>query len=128
VIRSHLERDADELRHWALKNAGPPLTAAHAAAEGAMDDGDDPVTEAQEEAGRGPGIREGVAEVPKAFRGAYEPPADYPQPIRVSPEAFRRGPVMAGHDALSPGYEPPLSFSLPPSVCPPLQVPGGECA
>jgi hypothetical protein len=141
VIRSPLEQDADELRREALKRAGPPLTPQHAACEGALDGedrarsvrtaDDDPVVEAQEEAGRGPGIREGVAELPKAFRDAYGPPADYPQPASVHPEVFRRGPITAGHDALSPGYGPPLSFPAPPVLSSPrpgMTNLGGECA
>ena len=82
-------------------------------------DTDDWVTEAQEEAGLGPGIREGAAEIPKAFRDAYEPPADYPRPVMVHPEDFRNGPIRAGHDAVSPGYEPPLQFPAPPEPGPP---------
>jgi hypothetical protein len=50
------------------------------------------------------------ADLGKAYRDAYAPPASYPLPFRVSPEDFRRGPVREGHGALSPGHEPPLSF------------------
>jgi hypothetical protein len=59
----------------------------------------------------------GVAEpdVTKAYRDAVCPPADIQQPERVNPEDFRRGPVLPGHDALSPGYEPPLSFPVEPA-------------
>jgi hypothetical protein len=131
VIRTPFEIDTDELRRAALKHVGPPLTGAHAAAEGSMvDSDDDPVTESQEEAGRGPGIREGVADLPKAFRDAYAPPADYPRSVAVHPEDFRRGPVRAGHEALSPGYEPPLSFPAPPPQPPApwAYLGGGECA
>jgi hypothetical protein len=142
VIRSPFEQDADELRREALKRAGQPLTPQHAACEAVVDsqDGstgrlrrvrtadDDPAVEAQEEAGRGPGIREGAVEVPKAFRDAHQPPADYPHPVAVRPEDFRRGPITAGHDALSPGYGPPLSFPAPPALSRLMPDPGGECA
>ena len=39
----------------------------------------------------------------KVFRDAYQVPAEYPEPIRVSPEDFRRGPIRVGREALSPG-------------------------
>ncbi len=42
-------------------------------------------------------------EAAKAYRDAYQVPAEYPELIRVSPEDFRRGPVRPGHAAPSPG-------------------------
>lgn len=41
--------------------------------------------------------------LPKAFRGAYEPPESYPVPAAMSP--VYRGPVIGGHAANSPGYD-----------------------
>jgi hypothetical protein len=121
-VRTPFEIDADELRRDLLKHAGQPLTPAHAAAEGAVDEhgssADDAVTEIQEEASRGPGIREGVAESSKAFRDAYSVPAEYPQPVQVSPEAFREGPVSAGHQADSPGWQPPSQGPPPRPTAP----------
>jgi hypothetical protein len=55
------------------------------------------------------------ADLTKAYRDAVCPPADYPQPARMSPEDFRRGPITEGHDALSAGYQPP-SPPAPPLV------------
>jgi hypothetical protein len=99
-------------------------------------DGKDSAVEAQEEAGRGPGIREGVAELPKAFRDAYGVPAKYLQPVQVSPEAFRDGPVRAGHQADSPGGQPPSPGPPPRPSAPwaylgqPVRAPNtsGDCA
>jgi hypothetical protein len=119
VIRTPIEIDAAELRREALKHAARPLTGAHAAAEGAMDRedsahaADDRVAEDQEQAGRGPGILEGVADAPKSFRDAYQPPAEYPQSVHVNPGDFRRGPVTGGHEALSPGWQPPSPGPAP---------------
>jgi hypothetical protein len=116
VIRTIFDWSDGEARQArkALDGPAPQHTASAAAAAA--------VTGAQEEAGLGPGIREGVPAGSELRSGAYATPAEYPQPIRVSPEAFRRGPVTQGRAALSPGHEPPRSF--PPSA---PGAAGGDC-
>jgi hypothetical protein len=102
---SKIERANEEMRRTSARRTDR-VTPLHAAAQvGLAADG-----EGAETAGE-------VAEpdVTKAFRDAVCPPADFPQPVRVSPEDFRRGPVLPGHDALSPGYEPALSFPVQPA-------------
>jgi hypothetical protein len=93
------------------------LTPAHAAAEGAIDEGAETAEQLRRRVQHEADPYTEPAEAPevagKAFRDAYEVPAEYPQVPPVPAEAFRRGPIRAGHDALSPGYEPPLSFPLP---------------
>lgn len=46
------------------------------------------------------------AEMGKRYRQAADTPVGYPSMGSVDPERFRRGP-LAGHAALSPGYEQP---------------------
>ncbi len=46
------------------------------------------------------------ADLGKRYTQAYDTPSGYPQPGRVSPEDFRRGPVTGDHAAYSPGYAP----------------------
>jgi hypothetical protein len=99
----------------ALKHA-QSLTPAHAAAEGAIDEGAETAGQLRRRVQHEADPYTEPAEIPGAATktsGAYEVPAEYPQLRQLSPEVFRQGPITAGHDALSPGYEPPLSFPLP---------------
>jgi len=88
---SKFERASAELRQESARRAGDGVTPEHTAASAGLDGGDDePGDDCEPEAA-------------KAYRDAYQVPADYPELIRVSPEDFRRGPVRAGHAAPSPG-------------------------
>ena len=120
----HLEID----QMFARKHTA--LTPGHAAAEGAMDEGAETAEQlrrrVQHEAD--PGAEDaGAPEMAgKAFRDAYEVPAEYPQVPRVSAEAFRRGPIPAGQAAYSPGYEEPRwSVPVPSGVLAPEMITRG---
>ena len=93
AFTSKYERANAELRRVPASHAGDSLTPAHTAASASLAAGDDePDVECEPE-----------AEAAKAYRDAYQVPAEYPEVIRVSPEDFRRGPIRAGHAAPSPG-------------------------
>jgi hypothetical protein len=100
----------------ALKTGAP--TPGHVAAEGAVD-GQEP-DEAEQRRLRFQHLADplaepaevpevAVADLDKAYRDgqAFQPPAGYPEPRRVSAEEFRRGPLAAGHAAYSAAYEAP---------------------
>jgi hypothetical protein len=122
VILSSFELASAEIRKAAEQRAAQQqareaLTPQHAACEAAVDGGDDEA--ARERARRVQHLADPAApDLGKALGDAYLPPADYPQPARVSPEDFRRGPTTDRQAALSPGYEPPLSFPLMPDPQP----------
>jgi hypothetical protein len=44
------------------------------------------------------------ADLGKRFSQAFDVPSGYPAPGRVDPEAFRRGPIVAGEAAYGVGY------------------------
>ncbi len=95
---SKYERASGELRTAAARRDRVGLTPQHTAATAGLADG--------EYAGDEPGdeltsIRE--PDSVKVFWDAYEVPTDYPQPIQISAEDFRRGPIRAGQEAPSPG-------------------------
>lgn len=110
-MKSTLEIDQTWDRQ-ALKHA-QSLTPAHAAAEGAVDEGAETAEQLRRRVQHEADPYTEPAEAPGAAAlktsGAYEVPSEYPQLRQLSPEVFRQGPITAGHDALSPGYEPPLS-------------------
>ena len=95
------------------------LTPQHAAAEAAMgacDDEEDQAEEAEEVRRRvqheaDPYLHDAPevahADLGKRFDQAYDTPAGYPQMGAVSPETFRRGPIVTGEAAYGPGYCPP---------------------
>ena len=88
---SKFERASAELRRVPARPARDGITPAHTAASaGLAGEDDEPDGECEPEAA-------------KAYRDAYQVPADYPEPVRVSPEDFRRGPIRLGHEAPSPG-------------------------
>ncbi len=96
---SKYERASTELRKVPARRSGDGLTPAHtAAAAGLAGDGDERDVECDVEPDA-----ECAPESVKVYRDAYQVPAEYPEPIRISPEDFRRGPVRAGHEAPSPG-------------------------
>lgn len=103
---SGFELVAKQLREEAEERARRAVTPQHAACEAAVAGDCDEL--ARERARRVQHEADPVGEVAtpdmdKAFRDAYLPPADYPQPVRVGPGDFRRGPITAGQDALGPG-------------------------
>jgi hypothetical protein len=110
-VRTRGEFEQDMIRKAAARRSKDGQTPQHPAAAAGLEDGDQDGCD-----------HDHVPAATKAFRDAYEPPAEYPQPIVVHPEDFRKGPLRAGHDAVSPGYEPPLSFRAPPE---PRPGPGG---
>ena len=87
---SKFERASAELRRVPARPASDGITPAHTAASAALGGDDEPDAECEPEA-------------VKAYRDAYQVPPEYPEPIRVSPEDFRRGPIRPGHEAPSPG-------------------------
>jgi len=92
---SKFERASSELRKAPSRRERTGLTPQHTAASAGLagdeyDDDGDPVADCEPDS-------------VKAFRDAYEVPTEYPQPIRVSPEDFRRGPIRGGQEAPSPG-------------------------
>jgi hypothetical protein len=115
-VRTRGEYERDEIRKAASRRGKDGITPQHSAAAAGLEDGD-----RDDEAADGP-------DTAKAFRDAYEPPAEYPRPVAVHPEDFRKGPVREGHDAVSPGYEPPLSFPAPPQLRPAYLTDHGDCA
>jgi hypothetical protein len=115
VILSRYEIAAAELRKAAQARARAGVTPAHASAAASLaaceGDGDGQAEDAERRRDRVQHLADPYPDdsAAKAYRDAYEVPADYPQPVRVSPEDFRRGPVRPGHDAPSPGYDPPVT-------------------
>lgn len=102
-VNKQLHREAED-------RARRAVTPQHAACEAAVAGDDDEV--ARERARRVQHEADPVGELAtpdmdKAYRDAYPSPTEYPQPIRVSPEDFRRGPIRDGQGALSPDLEPP---------------------
>lgn len=84
---SKYERANGELRKASAGRDGEGLTPEHTRAIASLEDGerdDGPDDEV---------VADCAPELVKVFRDAYEVPADYPQPVRVSPEDFRRGPA-----------------------------------
>jgi hypothetical protein len=95
TFTSKFERANAEMRTAVARHAGDGITPAHTAAAASLaGDNDERDVECNVEC---------EPEAVKAYRDAYEVPLDYPEPIRVSPEDFRRGPIRLGHDAPSPG-------------------------
>jgi hypothetical protein len=108
-VRTFGEFERDELRKAAARRSKDGLTPQHSAAAAGLED-----------SGRDGSEPDDSPAAAKAFRDAYEVPAEYPRPIAVHPEDFRQGPIRDGHDAVSPSYGPPLQFPAPPEPRPAL--------
>ncbi len=94
---SKYERANSELRKASARRDGEGLTPEHTRALASLEDREhDEGPDDEVVADCAPGLD-------KAFRDAYDVPTDYPTPIRICPEDFRRGPIRAGREALSPG-------------------------
>ena len=95
---SKYERANSELRKAHARRDREGLTPQHTAATASLADVEHDDGEPDDEV-----AADCEPDSVKAFRDAYLVPADYPEPIRVSPEDFRRGPIRVGREALSPG-------------------------
>jgi len=123
--------------HTHLLKTGAP-TPGHAAAEGAVCADDPDETDLAER--RRLGIQHEAdpypAEAPEVARadlgkvhgGLYTFPPDYPVPDQVDVTDFQRPPLAAGHQVLSPGYEPARTAPQAPPVTPEpfRRGPGGQ--
>lgn len=102
-----------EKQERAARDAG--LTPRHSAAAAGLEAGDGEDDDEAEEVRRRvqhqaepypPDAPEVVhADLDKAYRQAFDAPTGYPGMARVSPEAFRRGPIAAGEAAYGIDYD-----------------------
>lgn len=108
---AEFSRQCDE-RDRALKGGVTPL---HSACEAGMDGPDDEEDQGEEVRRRVqyqadpvlPDLPEvSVADLGKRFSQAFDTPSGYPAMSTVNPEAFRRGPIVTGEAAYSPGHDP----------------------
>jgi hypothetical protein len=127
LSRHEIDRKFDEQSR--LSKTAQPLTPGHAAAEAANE-----YAAANEEAAEAERRRRRIQhevdpylheapevasfDVGKVYRDALNVPEhpDFPAPGPVNPEMFRRGPVVAGESAYSPGYAAPGQAVPVPSV------------
>jgi hypothetical protein len=119
MVLSRYEIDRKFDRQARLAKAARPPTPAHAAAEAANEYAADDA-EAAEAGRRREHVQHEVDPIPqempevagfdvsKMYRDALDMPGHpgYPAARPVSAESFRRGPVVAGEAAYSPGYQP----------------------